>query len=280
MKRSNFAFTLAEVLITLAIIGVVAAMTIPTLVNKYQDRVNETRYKKALSMVSQAVQLAMAEIDSPGNMKNTDLWNCKDKDDVEACYRAETKKLFKSITLDGEALLNKMNDTDYYLSYNKFSPSYLLPMAYAEDPESDVWDSVDYAFQVADGMAFGYLNGEDGLSILLDTNGISKPNRISKDLYALSVGANGKVTDVTASLASGGSGCGEPPEWDYNIPESENNLAWDRYNQCKIAECRRKPQVHVSEGNCSYDIDYSESVWDNNTDECTYGRKNDTCVVN
>ena len=36
------AFTLAEVLITLAIIGVVAAMTIPTLVANYQDKAFET----------------------------------------------------------------------------------------------------------------------------------------------------------------------------------------------------------------------------------------------
>ena len=231
MKNKNLGFTLAEVLITLAIIGVVAAMTLPTLVNKYQDRVNETRYKKAVSMVSQAVQLAMAQVDSPGNMTHTDLWNCKDKDDVEACYRTETKKLFKSITLDGEALLNKMNDTDYYLSYNKFSPSYLVPMAYAEDPEGDIWNDVDYAFQVADGMAFGYLNGEDGLSIILDTNGISKPNKISKDLYALSVGANGKVVDITESLA-GESGL--------------NNDSW----ATQRAECEARPPERMTIYGC------------------------------
>ena len=89
MMKKNFGFTLAEVLITLAIIGVVAAMTLPTLVNKYQDRVNETRYKKAVSMLSQAVQLSMAEVDSPGNMTNTDLWNCKDKNDIQANSRLE-----------------------------------------------------------------------------------------------------------------------------------------------------------------------------------------------
>jgi len=36
--KKDFAFTLAEVLITLAIIGVVAAMTIPTLVANYQEK--------------------------------------------------------------------------------------------------------------------------------------------------------------------------------------------------------------------------------------------------
>ena len=40
------AFTLAEVLITLGIIGVVAAMTLPTLLNKYQEVVTVNKVKK------------------------------------------------------------------------------------------------------------------------------------------------------------------------------------------------------------------------------------------
>ena len=42
------AFTLAEVLITLGIIGVVAAMTMPTLLNSTQGAQYRTAYKKAL----------------------------------------------------------------------------------------------------------------------------------------------------------------------------------------------------------------------------------------
>ena len=45
MKKFTQAFTLAEVLITLAIIGVVAALTIPTLVAKINQKVSENRQK-------------------------------------------------------------------------------------------------------------------------------------------------------------------------------------------------------------------------------------------
>ena len=45
-------FTLAEVLITLGIIGVVAAMTMPTLINSTQGAQYKTAYKKALSVMS------------------------------------------------------------------------------------------------------------------------------------------------------------------------------------------------------------------------------------
>ena len=46
-KNRNNGFTLAEVLITLGIIGVVVAMTIPTLISKYKHKEYETRFKKA-----------------------------------------------------------------------------------------------------------------------------------------------------------------------------------------------------------------------------------------
>lgn len=53
-------FTLAEVLITLGIIGVVAAMTMPTLINQTQGAQYKAAYKKALSALSQAVTLNVA----------------------------------------------------------------------------------------------------------------------------------------------------------------------------------------------------------------------------
>ena len=47
LPTNKKAFTLAEVLITLSILGVVAALTIPTLVNRQSDLAAQTRIKKA-----------------------------------------------------------------------------------------------------------------------------------------------------------------------------------------------------------------------------------------
>lgn len=41
-------FTMAEVLITLGIIGIVAAMTLPALIQKYQKQETSARLKKIL----------------------------------------------------------------------------------------------------------------------------------------------------------------------------------------------------------------------------------------
>ena len=58
------AFTLAEVLITLSILGVVAALTIPTLVNRQSDLAAQTRIRKAVSAYEDMAAIYMAENDA------------------------------------------------------------------------------------------------------------------------------------------------------------------------------------------------------------------------
>lgn len=60
-KTVSEGFTLAEVLITLGIIGIVAAMTLPTIVQKYRNQVVETRLEKFYSAINQAIR--RAEVD-------------------------------------------------------------------------------------------------------------------------------------------------------------------------------------------------------------------------
>lgn len=53
-KKRKLAFTLAEVLITLGIIGIVAAITIPQLVNNYKAKRLRTQFLKSYSTIQQA----------------------------------------------------------------------------------------------------------------------------------------------------------------------------------------------------------------------------------
>lgn len=59
--RKFLAFTLAEVLITLGIIGVVASLTLPALTQSYSTKIVETRLQKFYSMINQAVVRAEAD---------------------------------------------------------------------------------------------------------------------------------------------------------------------------------------------------------------------------
>ena len=63
MTTKRFGFTLAEVLITLGIIGVVAAMTIPTLISNTNSAKFKSQYKKTLSTLNQAALMATAQYD-------------------------------------------------------------------------------------------------------------------------------------------------------------------------------------------------------------------------
>lgn len=60
-----FGFTLAEVLITLGIIGVVATMTIPILMTNYQKHQTETQLVKFYSMMNQTLRMSVADNGDP-----------------------------------------------------------------------------------------------------------------------------------------------------------------------------------------------------------------------
>lgn len=55
------AFTLAEVLITLGIIGIVAAMTLPALTGKYQQKILTSQFKKAYANLQTAINTVNSE---------------------------------------------------------------------------------------------------------------------------------------------------------------------------------------------------------------------------
>jgi len=61
LKNLKNGFTLAEVLITLVIIGVIAAMTIPTLVTKYQKEQTVNQLKQVFSQLNQAAMLSVPQ---------------------------------------------------------------------------------------------------------------------------------------------------------------------------------------------------------------------------
>lgn len=62
IKPKKSGFTLAEVLIILGIIGVVASITIPMLIANYQKKQTVTKLQKAISVINQAYRLAYDDV--------------------------------------------------------------------------------------------------------------------------------------------------------------------------------------------------------------------------
>ncbi len=72
MKKNGF--TLAEVLITLAIIGVVAAISIPSVISNSQQQEFKTGLRKAVSVLNSSITMNMA-LDGETPYDNKDLFN-------------------------------------------------------------------------------------------------------------------------------------------------------------------------------------------------------------
>ena len=73
MKKINFckqkkAFTLAETLITLTILGVIAAITVPMLINKQMEAANRTKLKKAMAAYEKALNQMIIDNDIKGSV--------------------------------------------------------------------------------------------------------------------------------------------------------------------------------------------------------------------
>ena len=83
-------FTLAEVLITLGIIGVVAAMTVPTLMMNYQRKVWEARLKKTFSVAVNACERMLVE-ENVSASNETDLYKEQTVDNVKRYFKVLKK---------------------------------------------------------------------------------------------------------------------------------------------------------------------------------------------
>ncbi len=209
----KFGFTLAEVLITLGIIGIVAAMTLPALVQNYQKQVIKEQFKKSYNTASNAYKMAEAVLGFPPQcyygwdnygapcLERDEQGNCiKYGEDVNptnqtsdcAILKKTLKKTYKIAKIcEGNALEQgcipeyKGNDTIYKES-NDTDDDYAANVAtsgcsgWRESPihnDREVWDLVDGTI---------ILWYSDKL-FALDVNGMKRPNKWGYDLFPFMV---------------------------------------------------------------------------------------------
>ena len=173
MKKSGF--TLAEVLITLVIIGVIAAMTVPTLMNNTNSQEFRSALKKAVSALNQAVTMQYA---------------------LEGTLISDYSSASQVVTDVFNARLNVINT-------GASSSSTLWAGT------GDAACSSGSVFITADGLSYCIFNfsnenkstsgacdnagnnpcSDGGINVLIDVNGLKKPNTLTtnssqpKDIY-------------------------------------------------------------------------------------------------
>jgi len=227
IMKKNYGFTLAEVLITLGIIGVVAAMTMPTLINQTRGAQYKTAFKKALSAFSQAVTLNVA----------LDDWNFADlQATVKSDGTSASSTSTSTKTLDN-LLQNRMNVVKLAAvpSATTDSGNYIVSAfgtgkgTAEKDYKTAVAASTWKAVYLNDGIAFFYNTGEVGsLSAgdngstaraactsthpcygVIDVNGEKGPNKIVKcdtaannTIVLTDAGAEASGTDAECTVSN------------------------------------------------------------------------------
>ena len=184
IKRSRFtaynslkkktAFTLAEVLITLGIIGVVAAMTLPTLINNYQKKETISKLKKVYAILGNTTSMAMAEYGDTVTWELPNNLSWASSKAFAEKYMIPYLKVARTCENNNEAgcsyPIKRLNGQSFN-NYNEYTKS--------------------YRFYLADGTficiaANNVSSYHDKLvQIIFDINGQKNPNKVGKDVFFL-----------------------------------------------------------------------------------------------
>jgi type II secretory pathway pseudopilin PulG len=193
--NKKVAFTLAEVLITLGIIGVVAAITMPTLIKNYQKQVYVAQLKKTYTTLSQGFQKYLAD-NGTDNFKNTELvYSGSGRFEGKtytytSIYPQKIDDLMKNYF---KVVKTCYIETCDYSNYERFNNSSLQEFFGTGGEGFD-----DYmSYYLADGTIVQILFGFPTY-INVDTNGEKGPNKFGRDLFRFILDEN-KFRPATTS---------------------------------------------------------------------------------
>lgn len=180
MYKNTVAFTLSEVLITLGIIGVIAAMTLPTLIANHKAKVYKNQFKAAQSTLQQIVTFAISDY---GGFNEQDAY--------------ENKKMFKALFIkrikgiDCTQFANKNcfdadNPEGYYDAFDGGMKAY---RSWFDDGQFIGNNGI--LFLIEDGGQIDPTTGEEIVAISVDLNSWRKlPNRWGYDLFTFQLKNN------------------------------------------------------------------------------------------
>ncbi len=173
LSKKKLGFTLAEVLITLGIIGIVSAMTIPTLINNYQKKVTVTRLQQTYAILNQALKLS--QVDN-GFM---DTWKYPTEQSFETMETFVKKYILPYVKVGKTCEKSETNDclrTETYFLDGKHS-----------DPAGNQSSDSAYRFILQNGVAVTLYPSDAGslISITVDINASAKPNTYGKDIFRM-----------------------------------------------------------------------------------------------
>ena len=197
------AFTLAEVLITLGIIGIVAAMTIPTLISNYQKKEVATKLKQTYSILSQALQMAQVEKGDTTTWAVNDIYGT-DVADTNFSVRDVTTDFVKSYLIPnlkvskdyGYTTNNAIGYDGLYYAGNsnekRNRSGYMFLLSNNVLIQVGVGTSGCIGTTLPDGSCDGKREYRN-IVFWVDINGFQKPNMDGKDVFLMTFNVQKKV---------------------------------------------------------------------------------------
>ncbi len=170
-----FAFTLAEILITLGIIGVVAAMTIPNLLTAHKKHVIESKLERAVSVINQTIKMSESE---NGEMETWDK-NLTYTEFIDKYFRPYIKIMQ---ICEGRNSCGYEGNRAKWTYLNGTSGSYSSPF-YNERVPFISMDGILYVFGFKSANTIVAQNNDK--IIIIDINGSQKPNVFGQDVFFL-----------------------------------------------------------------------------------------------
>lgn len=189
---NNSGFTLAETLITLVIVGIIAAITIPSLVAQYVERQTVSKVKKAYSVIGQAYNRAIADNGPANSWSDT---NKMKRPSIIASYF----KPFLSYTKWGCQMpcspwydeVHYLNGTDTCAFLNNYFIVFMTDGSVLLFGANPSWDD----FCVYSSTYQAYSCG----SVWVDINGYAKPNVVGKDIFSFTITTKGLKPTLNVS---------------------------------------------------------------------------------
>lgn len=174
-KNVFTAFTIAEVLIVLGIIGVVAEMTIPALYANFHDTVLKTTWRKGFSIISQATMMIIN--DNGGNLVG--VFTSTD----------QIKDIFKRYLIKTREC--NTNDICAINGYElRGTPRSWGPPEYSTLYLND-GSKLLFTFNSSNCSVPAGSSGINSCAgIIVDVNGDTKPNTVGKDIYLIWIQSN------------------------------------------------------------------------------------------
>lgn len=167
-----YGFTLAEVLITLGIIGIVAAMTIPTLIANQQKKQLSAKIVKSISTINQIIRLSENENDEFSTWEKLN-----DQEEFINIYIRPYTKIMQTCNPISKCGYK----TNQWLQLNGECGGYCAPNYGGRTPFLGI-DGIVYTFGYINTDLGDILNDNDNI-IIIDINGKDKPNQFGKDIF-------------------------------------------------------------------------------------------------